>query len=273
MSTLECMLVKGVAKVGDYNENHIDFPMTKEHLAKFASNWLAYALVWGFAASLSNLERDVFGRKVCEGFGGAVDISMGSSNNLTNFFVKVEDGELDEWVTLVPKMEIESSKVVSSDVVVTTSDTCRHFDVLRTWINTRKPVVLCGPPGSGKSMTLTAVLQSLPDIILAPLNFSSSTTPGLILKTFHQYCEYKDTPKGVVLQPLADLGDNKWLVVFCDEINLPEADKYGTQRVISFMRQLTEHGGFYRKGDNVWVTLQRIQFVGGEQQHIVRYPH
>lgn len=38
----------------------------------------------------------------------------------------------------------------------------------------------------------------------------------------------------------------KWLVLFCDEINLPDMDQYGTQRVISFLRQLLEHKGFFR---------------------------
>ena len=36
----------------------------------------------------------------------------------------------------------------------------------------------------------------------------------------------------------------------------------GTQRVISFLRQIVEHGGFYRTTDQSWVTLERIQFVG-----------
>ncbi len=54
----------------------------------------------------------------------------------------------------------------------------------------------------------------------------------------------------------------RWLVIFCDEINLPAPDKYGTQRAISFLRQLVEHNGFWRTSDKVWVTLDRIQFVG-----------
>ena len=54
----------------------------------------------------------------------------------------------------------------------------------------------------------------------------------------------------------------KWLVIFCDEINLPDEDKYGTQRVISFLRQCIEQGGFYRSSDQAWVKLERIQFVG-----------
>jgi len=56
------------------------------------------------------------------------------------------------------------------------------------------------------------------------LNFSSATTPELLLKTFDHYCEYRRTPNGVVLSPVQL---NKWLVLFCDEINLPNMDKYG----------------------------------------------
>jgi hypothetical protein len=70
------------------------------------------------------------------------------------------------------------------------------------------------------------------------LNFSSATTPELLLKTFDHYCEYRRTPNGVVLAPV-QLG--KWLVLFCDEINLPDMDKYGTQRVISFIRQVCSY--------------------------------
>ena len=32
--------------------------------------------------------------------------------------------------------------------------------------------------------------------------------------------------------------------------------------MISFLRQIVEHGGFYRTLDQTWITLERIQFVG-----------
>lgn len=75
------------------------------------------------------------------------------------------------------------------------------------------------------------------DMDVINVNFSSSTTPELLMKNFDHYCEYRRTPNGIVLAPIQI---NRWLVVFCDEINLPQPDKYGTQRVISFMRQLVE---------------------------------
>lgn len=172
----------------------------------------------------------------------------------------------------MPQIEVETHKVASPDVVVPTLDTVRHEALLYTWLAEHKPLVLCGPPGSGKTMTLFSALRALPDMevrlknngldtintcfkmcfkhnlnrnkmhlfFYSPfqvvgLNFSSATTPELLLKTFDHYCEYRRTPNGVVLAPV-QLG--KWLVLFCDEINLPDMDKYGTQRVISFIRQV-----------------------------------
>jgi dynein heavy chain 1 len=108
-------------------------------------------------------------------------------------------------------------------------------------------------------MTLFNALRKLPDIEVAGLNFSSATSPDLILRTFEQYCEYRKTPKGTVLSPTSP---TTWLMVFCDEINLPAPDTYGTQRVISFMRQMVEAKGFWRTSDLTWIHLERVQFIG-----------
>jgi dynein heavy chain 1 len=158
-------------------------------------------------------------------------------------------------------MEIESHRVSSTDLVITTTDTVRHSEILGAWLNSRTPLILCGPPGSGKTMTLTSVLQSMQGVVLTNLNFSSRTTPDIILKVFQQYCKYVRRGREIFLEPAESLGSDVWLVVFCDEINLPEEDAYGTQRVISFMRQLVEQGGFWRE-DNTWIKINRIQFVG-----------
>jgi dynein heavy chain 1, cytosolic len=69
-------------------------------------------------------------------------------------------------------------------------------------------------------MTLTSVLQSIQGVVLANLNFSSRTTPEIILKTFAQYCSYVRRGKDVFLEPAESLGAQTWLVVFCDEINV-----------------------------------------------------
>lgn len=64
----------------------------------------------------------------------------------------------------MPNIEVETHKVAAPDVVIPTVDTVRHEVLLYTWLAEHKPLVLCGPPGSGKTMTLFCSLRSLPDM-------------------------------------------------------------------------------------------------------------
>lgn len=73
-------------------------------------------------------------------------------------------GEWIPWQSKVPQIEVETHKVAAPDVVVPTLDTVRHEALLYTWLAEHKPLVLCGPPGSGKTMTLFSALRALPDM-------------------------------------------------------------------------------------------------------------
>eukprot|EP00939_MAST-03C_sp_MAST-3C-sp1_P003513 g3513.t1 len=239
-----------------------------------------FAVTWGFGGSMnyenrvrlsvyiSQLTTVELPPGVCRNesdllASGGTTSALDTVDSLLNYNVELDgsDCKWQSWSELVPTIVLESQQVLATDVVVPTMDTVRHRSALHAWLAEHKPLILCGPPGSGKTMTLTATLQSMPECVLVSLNFSSASTPDLILKTFAQYCEYSKTPNGTVLKP-QQVG--KWLVVFCDEINLPANDRYGTQRVITFMRQLTTRGGFWRSRKNSieWVRIERIQFVG-----------
>lgn len=152
-------------------------------------------------------------------------------------------------------------------LVIQTVDTLRHRDVVEGWLEEKRPFILCGPPGSGKTMTLTAVLKERPDFDIAFLNFSSGSTPDLLFKTFDHYCELTKTAAGgMVMRPLVP---GRTLIIFCDECNLPSPDKYGTQHVIMLMRQIAESGGFWRSMPQlqqaspwVWIRVEGVQFAG-----------
>ena len=258
LHTLKTLLMQGIGLAVEYDENHPDFPMTGEHMDKFARRWLLHSLMWSFVSGASWDVRKKFGDMLLRTSG--IDLPS-SEKSVVDYRVRVSDGEYELWSDSVPRMEIESHRVNATDLVITTTDTVRHTDVLSAWMNSRTPLILCGPPGSGKTMTLTSVLQSMQGVVFTSLNFSSHTTPEIILKAFQQYCKYVRRGRELYLEPAESLGNDVWLVVFCDEINLPQEDSYGTQRVIMFMRQLVEQGGFWRE-DNVWIKISRIQFVG-----------
>ncbi|XP_077125303.1 cytoplasmic dynein 1 heavy chain 1 isoform X2 [Ranitomeya variabilis] len=256
LGSLFSMLHQACRNIAQYNANHPDFPMPIDQLERYIQRYLIYAVLWSFSGDGRLKMRAELGEYIRR----ITTIPLPTTPNIPIIDYEVSiSGEWLPWQSKVPQIEVETHKVAAPDVVVPTLDTVRHEALLYTWLAEHKPLVLCGPPGSGKTMTLFSALRALPDMEVVGLNFSSATTPELLLKTFDHYCEYRRTPNGVVLAPV-QLG--KWLVLFCDEINLPDMDKYGTQRVISFIRQMVEHGGFYRTSDQTWVKLERIQFVG-----------
>ncbi|KAG5186150.1 dynein heavy chain [Tribonema minus] len=238
VETLFALLRRGAALAAEHDDARPDAPMSPDHRERFAAKWLLYSLLWGFGGSMKNDGREALAA------------------------VRVSDGEWEPWSASVPKVELEAHAAASADVVVTTTDTVRHVEVLRACLASHRPLILCGPPGSGKTMTLTSALSDMPGLALVTLSFSSGAGPALLLRALHQHCECVRTPRGPVLQPAAALGAARWLVVFCDEINLPAPDAYGTPRVLTLLRQLTERGGYWRAADGAWVALRRVQFVG-----------
>lgn len=216
--------------------------------------------MWGCGGSLSISQRSVLSKRLKLIFDKFVDLPplLGTSDGpsseiqLADFEVRLDDAEWSLWKKKVPTVEIDPQKVTDADLIISTVDTLRHQETLCSWLSEHRPFILCGPPGSGKTMTLMSTLKSLPEFEMIFVNFSSSTTPALIKKQFEHYCEYVKTVAGIILRPKQP---NKWLVVFCDEINLPDTDKYSTMVVITFLRQLTEQRGFWRTTDRQWVSL------------------
>jgi dynein heavy chain 1 len=243
LEAMFALIRRGISNVIEYNEQHSDFPLEVGQINNYMQKWVVFSTIWGVGGSMNLQTRTAFSNELRN----FTSVDMPSDEAaLLEYEVRVDDQSWHLWKKRVPNVQIDPSKVTDASMVISTVDTTRHQEVLCSWLSEHRPFILCGPPGSGKTMTLMATLKMLNDMEMIFINFSSGTKPDLIMKTFDQYCEYKKTQKGVILRPKQP---EKWLVIFCDEINLPEEDKYGTQVIIAFLRQITEHNGFWRASD------------------------
>jgi len=254
LKTFFSMLSSTVRSAILYNNSHPDNPMKGDHLRDYILNSLIFDVLWAFTGDAKLQARNALSDFIRENI-HTIDVPP---SQLIDYEVLISNGKWALWQNRVPQIEVETHRVAAPDVVVPTIDTVRHEALLNNLLAEHKPLILCGPPGSGKTMTLFSSLRSLTNMQVVGLNFSSATTPELLLKTFDHYCIHERTPNGVVLKPK----ERGWLILFCDEINLPAMDAYETIRVISFLRQLVEHRGFWRTSDHTWVKTERIQFVG-----------
>jgi len=248
LATLGALVRRTARDILAYNARHVDFPLSAEDTACIAQRTFLGALVWAVAGDAPLADRTAL----------ATSIAGDAPAPLLDHYVEVAPGApWRAWADAVPAVDVDAAALTTADVVVPTVDTVRQEALLHAFLADHRPVVLCGPPGSGKTMVLLAALRRLPDVDVVTLNLSSQTPAATLQRVLEAHGTYVHTPAGLCLAPRQP---GRWLALFCDEINLPAPDAYATQRVLAALRQLVEQRGFWR--DRTWVSLERVQFVG-----------
>lgn len=243
-----------------YSLKNKDVPI--DNLNKYIMKAVALSFIWAFAGDSPLLEREEFGKIIVHLSSFAELHGIEEKQTIDNYLdydINLPECEWQNWNAKVQNIDLEPQHVTNPSTVIPTLDTVRHESLIYSILNEHKSLLLCGPPGSGKTMTLLEALRKSPNLDVLSLNFSKDLTPQSLMKSLEHYCYYKKTSTGAILTPKIS---GKWVVVFCDEINLPGFDKYGTQRVISLIRQMVEHKGFWNTKENQWVRMSNIQFVG-----------
>ncbi|KAF0993064.1 hypothetical protein HZS_1322, partial [Henneguya salminicola] len=248
--SLQSMFVLISNSVREVYASKLISDISDHQLEHYLKNLIGYSLIWSFGGDSNYDERF----KLCQFINESI-AQNSQSSLLIDMCISFESG-VKPWSDLVSNVEISLSKILTSNFMVSTQETVRNSTLILDAISENRLVVLCGPPGSGKSMVIENLTASLPSWDIIRINFSSTTTSDDLLRYLLQRCDYKKGPNNLFLCPKT----NRNLIIFCDEINLSNRDQYGTQSAICLLRQLLELKGFYRR-DRIWVKLERIKFV------------
>ena len=78
-------------------------------------------------------------------------------------------------------------------------DTITYGFLIESWLKCSYPLILVGPAGSGKSMSLTSALRNMANFEMIFISFSSNTTPEYVKKLIMRNCEKVYTSSGIML--------------------------------------------------------------------------
>lgn len=143
--SLFSMLNQAVRNVINYNKLNADtMQMDQEQLEKYINKSLIFSILWSFSGDSKLKVRCDLGDFIRNST--TIPLPPSSAAPIIDYEVTMQ-GEWSPWIMKVPKVEVETHKVASPDIVVPTVDTVRHEALLNTWLQDHRPILLSGPPG------------------------------------------------------------------------------------------------------------------------------
>jgi dynein heavy chain len=190
-------------------------------------------------------------------FSGRLNLPLPNDGSIYDVCYIPADGKWKTWVEILPKFKIED-KTSYSSIVVPTAFTSQMSHLIRLMIPHNKPVLICGPTGTGKSViAFQAIAKQLPQDKYKPLclGFSAKTSANMTQDIIDGKLDKRR--KGVYGPPMGQQA-----IVFVDDLNMPEVETYGAQPPIELIRQLIDSGGWYDLQEKSWQKNIDITVLG-----------
>ncbi|CAI9715298.1 Hypothetical predicted protein [Octopus vulgaris] len=178
--------------------------------------YFVFACIWAFGSTMFHDQlvdyRNEFSKWWITEF---KSIKFPAQGTVFDYFIDSETKKFEHWSKKVNPFEFDPDIPLKSTLVPITETTCiRYFlDIL---ITAKRPVMLVGTAGSGKSVLMQDKLISLPETYMTvnvPFNFY--TTSQLLQDILEKPLEKK---AGRNYGPIG----NKQLIYFVDDMNMPE---------------------------------------------------
>ncbi|KAJ9522810.1 hypothetical protein QJQ45_019798, partial [Haematococcus lacustris] len=212
----------------------------------------AFSLTWGLGGALEGSSWDAWDMAVRERLEGCANFP--SSGAATVFDYRLDPARnfaFGHWDEVVPKFKYNPATPYFQ-ILVPTTDTTRYAFLLQACVQVHRSVLFTGASGVGKTAVVLDTLARLaPGMDLMPvvLNFSAQTSSTATQAMVEAKLEKKrkrrfGAPAG------------KHIVLFVDDVNMPQREVYGAQPPLELLRQLQDFGGFYDRKKLFWKEVE-----------------
>lgn len=229
-------------------------PVTEDQLQRF----YIFSLIWGIGALLETSDKLKYDSYLRENFEN-LDLPI-SDNNETVFDFYVDDkGQWDNWQSIVTNyLYPDYATPDYSQILVPIPDNAKIQYLIDLIGRQDKAVLLTGEQGSAKTVMMKSYMKKTnPETtLIRSFNFSSATSPYQFQKAIESYIEKR---MGNTFGPPG----GKKLMVFIDDINLPQINEWGDQVTNEIVRQAMDMKGFYsleKPGD--FTHIVDVTFLG-----------
>ncbi|KXS19215.1 hypothetical protein M427DRAFT_507867 [Gonapodya prolifera JEL478] len=224
-----CSLFDALANV----ENGVD-PLDQDYHYKMVELWFLFSIIWAFGGNLSYQSRQKFDMFLRE-----IEGQFPSKDTVFEYTVDKKTRSWGSWEERIPSSWKYTPAVPFYKLFVPTIDTSRNAFVVSALIENNQQVLLVGEGGSGKSSLINSVLQGLSEKKRSiGLSMSSNTTSSYFQGIIEGYLEKRSknsyTPIG-----------GKPLVLFIDDLNMPNKDQFGTQAPLELLRHWMDYKFWY----------------------------
>ncbi len=203
-----------------------------------------YCAVWAFGSSLCVSDDGVDNRKLFSDWWRSefTDVKFPSRDTVFDYWLDPETTKFESWTksSFFYSVDYDSSKTAMTQVTVPTPETCSVAYWMDLLVKMRKPIMLAGPAGTGKTQLVQGMLANLDPALYqsSNINFNFYTTSAVLSNTMAIPLEKKTGSN------YGPPGTSK-LIYFIDDLNLPEVDTYNTQSAIAHLRQHMEYEHCY----------------------------
>ncbi|NXO27701.1 DYH9 protein, partial [Cisticola juncidis] len=218
--------------------------------------YFVFAAVWAFGGSMFQDQlvdyRVEFSKWWVAEF---KTIKFPSQGTVFDFYVDPETKKFEPWSKLIPQFEFDPEVPLQACLVPTAQTVRLRFLVARL-LRRRRPVLLVGTAGTGKSALLGDTLRSLDTELLlvrrVPFNYytTSAMLQGVLEKPLEKKAGRSYGPPGT-----------KRLLYFIEELNMPRVDAYGTAQPHTLLRQHLDYGHWYDRSRLSLKEISNVQFV------------
>jgi len=250
-----------------------------EDLNTVMSCQLFTAMVWSFGANVHDSSRAAFSNFLRAQVQTSLAPSLSLDGDVFDYFYDVSSLRWVSWASRVPAFKYDPAEAYFN-ILVPTAETVKFTYFLDTLIGAERNVLMMGETGVGKSVIAQDFLKAasverkglvhtfggghaapgggFSAVVPVGVMLSAQTSANNLQDVFESKLEKKR--KNLLGAPVG-----KRVVVFVDDLNMPQREVYGASPPIELLRQTMDAamgGGFYNRGKLFFTKVTDTLFVG-----------